>query len=340
VDDTDDPQTDYRYFIPNEEVLPGVIRFWDNESYKFHDLLPNVSPEYFYEDLNTPFNVDWWLNEYWGDISYRWYHVRDWGYKIGEDSYVGYEDRDTTAWWGSNWKATIVNNVDYKIGQGHPYMRLLVRSEVSNNKYGYTLNSAASPGSNEAHKIMMSRHWFIFIYDDIIFWAISQIGVPYYYGGKNPYAKMDCSGFVTAAKIQDMGIDANEYLRLGYINVQAYVNGWYLYPTLSDTVPTGTFHILPSEAFRGDLIAIRRVGSPMDWSLAHIGIIDWINADKESNYIYHANLIHARGSIESYRRRVRFDNLLEVYRPFLGGYNFWFGNNRWFYKFLRFTPEE
>ena len=335
VDDSDDPQTDYRYYIPNEEVLPGVVRFWDGESYMLHDLLPNMSPEYFYEDLNTAINVNWWLDEYWGDLSYKWYHVKDYAYKVDEAQGVSYPEKDTTAWWGPDWKTTIINNVDYKPYRGHPYMRLLVRSEVLNKKDEYTLNSGTSPDSVNAHKIMMSRHWFIFIYDDIIFWAISQIGVPYYYGGKDPYVKMDCSGFVTAAKIQELGLEANEYLRLNYINVNAYINGEYTYQ--GDPVSTGTFHILPGEAFRGDLVALKPIADTAT-EYTHICIVDWINADRESNYIYHSYIFHARGRTQPDFRRVRFDNLLGEYPPFINGYNVYSGG--YLYQFIRFTPTE
>ena len=339
VDDSDDPQVDYRYFIPNGETYPGNLYFWDGHSYMFHDLIPVQ----FYENLNSPLHVVNWDNEHWGDISYNRYHVHDYGFIDENDySHIAYENHDTTAWWGSNWKTMISNNVDWKSYDSHPHMRLLIRSEVSNKKAGYDINSFLSPGKWDAHKVVMSNHWFIYYYDDINYWAISQIGVPYYLrgsdprGGKVPYLQMDCSGLITAGRIQEIGSDNNENYRLGSINVAAYVNHGYRYPDVNGQwYSTETLDIEPSESARGDLLVLANIIYDNNWS--HITLLDRIDVDIETGYIYHGYIIHAKGDKIRSRRRVKYDNLLFVYRPYINGGIF--GGGTWFYKFLRFEPQ-
>jgi hypothetical protein len=336
LDDSDIPGTDFEYYIPSDGVLPSNIRFWDAESYLFHDLLPNTAPKQYYEDLNTALSVNPWQEELWGSLHYKWFHVRGYGYRTPDgESHVGYLETDTTEWWGPTWKAQISNNVQYRSYYGHPYMCLMVKNLVRNEINGYTVNTDSSDVNSFAHKIMMSYHPERFPQNDIVFWSLSQIGVPYFYGGKEPYTKVDCSGFVTSARIQEIGNDNNDNLRIAWINVTAYVNGFYYYG--GDSIDLHTEHIGAGEAVRGDLVAIRSNNSPNDWSKAHIGIIDWIIADRETNYIYHSYMVHACGKAPPFLRRVRYDNLLFAYRPVFNGTIPWGGT--FIYQFLQFIPD-
>jgi hypothetical protein len=343
-DDTDDPSLDYKLYIPQNETLPTNIRLWDSDSYMFSDVLPASPAIYFYELIDESIFVENWSSDKWGDLTYKWYHVRDWGYKIGDNSYIDYEDRDTTAWWGSNWNTWIFNHAHWWEYLGHPYLRLLVRSQIVNTKNGYFLSSSISPGTSNSHKIIMSHFWGVGQDDDILYWAISQIGVPYYYtgddplGGKKPYIQMDCSGLVTAARIEDLEPGNNQNYRLNSNNVASYVAGSYTYN--GQQVSTLTEEILPSEAFRGDLVALRSYKHLDNWDIAHIGIIDWIVADPETQYIYNAYIIHAFGhGFDPNKRRVRYDNLLGTFRPMFNGNSYNFTGGIYYYKFLHFNSE-
>jgi hypothetical protein len=151
-------------------------------------------------------------------------------------------------------------------------------------------------------------------------------------GGREPYVKTDCSGLVTAARIQEVGVENNDNLRLAWINVRAYVNGYYQYG--GEQVDLRMQHISAGEAFRGDLVALRKA-SENRWR--HIAIIDWIHADPETDYIFHAYIVHSRGATPPDQRRVKYDNLLRRYRPAYNG-DVEYGGE-WYYQFLRFIPE-
>jgi len=155
------------------------------------------------------------------------------------------------------------------------------------------------------------------------------------YGGKTPYIKMDCSGLITAARIQEIGSENNQNYRLGWINVAAYVNHGYWYPDVNgEWYSTETIDIDATVASRGDLIALRKINEDA-WR--HIVLLDRIYVDRVTGYIYRGHIIHAKGDAKNPKRRVKYDNLIGIYRPFMNGPTPFGGT--WEYRLLRFENE-
>jgi hypothetical protein len=264
-----------------------------------------------------------WNAEHWGDLSYRWFVEKDFAYRerSNRPQIIGYMEVDTTESWGSCWNPIIENNVDWWSGYWNfnGYMRLLVASEITNNKggYGLQINKSFEDGTIESlykqwHKVIFGTTWNYSGWD-IIDWASSHIGTPYAISDrrqtflKRPYQWLDCSGLVVAARIQDIGPEWNNNYILDMINVQTLVDGSYSYD--GHVYDTETTQIDPSEAHTNCAVALKK-GTP-NWT--HIGLVTVYRYSNIRRQIIECRIIHARGALRYPHRRVRYDDCLNTY---------------------------
>ena len=322
IDDTGEAASDHRFFVPNNAQYPPNLTLWNGEAMVFRDAQPNNSPVFYYEKIEEPFLAGEWDEEHWGTLTYQWHTVKDTvNYNNREN--VQYYDVDTTDWWGTDWAQTIVNDVNWRVYRGFPYMRILIRSGISGLINGYEIQQIMSAEGPDAHKVMYSNSYWG--QHDLLNWAISQIGTPYYSilgVPKEPYLRIDCSGLVTASRIQQVGDPDQVNYRINYMNVQSFADGYYEYPPGSGNhVPTGTSYIDASEASRGCLVMVRM---PNTSNFGHIAIVEYIRYDYDRQIITHCYIVHAKGRRTAEQRRVKFDNLLGSYPG-------------WDYQFLSFS---
>ena len=333
IDDSGNPAVDYRYYIPEGENYPFGLGFWDGQTNRFWDLSPNnwgVVEYYKYLDNWEPSPVLPWNNENWGSLSYKWYRIDDYALQGGEDDtwwqQLYYENVDFTQSWGDTWNIIINNGPEWWIPWDQMKMRFFVRSEIINTKNNIIIQQNIS--APDSSHLIITGPVKPFEYYDIVDWAITELGTPYYtfarppWPYKTPYTIVDCSGLVIGARIQDIGSLENSWYRLNNITVQHLVDGQYNYPWPDGPlVSTQTSPILPSDANRTDLIAFR-LNENYKWG--HIGIIEKYRYDYDNNQISRCFVIHAVGKSTAGNRRVRRDSIFRWY-------------SGWDYNFLRFT---
>ena len=149
-------------------------------------------------------------------------------------------------------------------------------------------------------------------------WALSHIGVPYELGGRQPYRKIDCSGLVTAAKIQTIGPENNHNFRLWSINTYAYFNGYYSYggqdcSTLTlPPIPIGGLEEDGPDPYEGDLIHFKPKGN---WR-PHIALIFCLEYNYDEDKIEECYIVEAKGRAGTNLGRVRVANFLEEYQVY------------------------
>ena len=322
IDDSGAHENDYELYIPEGAEYPYNLTVWDGHSTVFRDAEPNNSPVSYYENLQQEFSALRWDDSHWGQLSYKWFAVKD-TVNVADKYNIQYFDVDTTQSWGSEWSVTINNEVDWRVYSGLPYMRLLVKSGITNTYGNYGIQQKSSAGEQNAHKIIFTSGYSTI--QDLLFWAVSYIGVPYFsklYVPKVPYTKIDCSGLITAARIQDIGVENNQHFRINYISANDYVNGTYKYPDANGIdVTTETSQIEPSIATKNDIVGIKLPNSTI---YRHIAIVEQIIYDDETEEIRRCMIVHAWGKSRAEQRRVRYDNLLAEFPG-------------WTYAFLRFS---
>lgn len=315
VDDSGDPAIDFRYYRPYGQT-EGELEFWDNQTYRFWDLLAPLEPlrrRWYFEDneaLTLPLRD--WHTDTWGELSYKWKIIHDWRTRNG--GYIpSYNDiKDTTAYWGDEWKACISAPYNWPLPTINPYMRFLVLSEISNTKNAYRVQNNISANGKDAHKL-------IFTQDtgapglDIVDWAISHIGVPYAIKDgfhKLPYEKIECSGLVTAARIQEIGPENNTKYAISYITANDYLRGYYYFLLERKDLTTKVNPCVDPDIGigRGYLLHLRK-----NRNQPHIGIIMQQFYNCQDRYPYWCFIVHARGGYPPRYGRVCFDNAAMEY---------------------------
>jgi hypothetical protein len=207
INDSNDSEDDYRYYAPAAippNQNPQQIRIWNalpaDSNYFFWDTQTPTHKRYYEDNYSKIIRLQDWLPDKFGQLSYKWKVIYDQRVE-GSRFNVRYDIvSDTTAQWGNNWLAEIspLSRITTWWRDGYPYMRLLVYSEVKNEKNTYILQGDTSATGKNAHKIIFGGV-AQYPYMDIVDWAITHIGVPYAikdYTVKIPYLKIDCSSLV------------------------------------------------------------------------------------------------------------------------------------------------
>jgi hypothetical protein len=327
IDDSGQNSIDYKYYKP-EGNFQEVIAIWNGQTFEFWDR-PSDRQQKYYEDSDSRL-VDLlsWTGDKYGAIEYKWYVIHDYrDYIEGVRQRIIYSDeKDTTSNWGNSWKASISAPSYWMEAQLQPYMRLLTFSEVVNKKNEFKLQDKKSATGAAAHKVFLSEYNQVYE-RDIVYWAVSHIGVPYYIlDGLNkiPYKKIECSGLVTSCRIQQIGPNTNHNYRIGYITAKNYLiggywyNGWHL--TETEQVPATDPGIS-----RGCLVSFRRHNHASNVS-KHIAIIEDVDIDFLHETVTCCRIIHAYGENGPIDGRVRYDDMFEKLPP-----------DRYYYTYLRWT---
>ena len=146
---------------------------------------------------------------------------------------------------------------------------------------------------------------------DIVDWAISHIGVPYAlsdYTDKLPYEKIECSSFVTANRIQEIGPENNTKYAVAFITTDEYLQGYYFYDTRQIFITEQVDPCADPDIGdgRGYLLHLQAEGTP----IPHIGIIIYLryDCDTPDPVLLDLDLIHANGGSAPQFGRVRFEN--------------------------------
>ena len=319
IDDSGNPNTDYKYYKPPNQGETN-LNVWDNNQYYFWDLpSPPEDRQQFYYEANNMQSlnlISWDVTKY-GQLDYRWLVIHD--YRISTCGISYDEIIDTTEYWGDSWKAALLAPENWMYPSEFPYMRILTISEITNTKNGYGLQVKSSADGVDAHKL-------IFTEDtgdaglDIVDWAISHIGVPYCINDgttKNPYRRIECSGLVTAARIQDIGPANNQNYRIGWIEADEYYAGRYWYYNWVDLLTGDAIPIdqlTPEDGIgRGDLIHFEPLPGNNDGP--HIVIISELSYKYNTGEIEECYILHARGGYTNGKGRVRYDELIREYGP-------------------------
>jgi hypothetical protein len=307
IDDIGDSISNHRYYYRAEQESVYYIDINCNNQYIYRSL-DGVG---FVEDNNAlTIMPAFWKSDYWGTIDYQWTVVRDSANKIGTQA-IYYYSKDTTEQWGNIWNPRVVHNVH----NGH--WRIYIKSKVTNKKGSRLLQEKTSPNTSKAHKLIFgpsqAEPWNVCDY------AETHLGVPYWIGGnrtKKPYSWIDCSGFVTAVKIQDRGLLQDNVYSLNEIGVCHYVDTFYKHGARVITISK---KIKESQVLPGDIIAMKNINEPKK-GYSHIVLVEYCRF--KNSKIEQAKIIHAHGSSNSERRRVRRDdNLLSTFAP-SDGYRF------------------
>jgi hypothetical protein len=177
------------------------------------------------------------------------------------------------------------------------------------------LQEKTSPDTSKAHKLIFgpsqAEPWNVCNY------AETHIGTPYYYGGKNPYYRIDCSGFVTAVKIQDRGLLQDNVYSLNEIGVCHYVDTFYKH---GNRVITISNKIKPCDVLPGDLVAIKNINDKKGYS--HIMLIEYCEKDTSGIKLTKVSIIHAMGGEKAEDRQVKRNTDLFTTFPYKDGYRY------------------
>jgi hypothetical protein len=294
------------YYYPDFEDTTIALRRWARTNYLFRSA-DNIG---FAEDNRAkvvyPFLP--WHTFDWGMLHYKWYVTRDSANNTnGCNPAIYYYSVDTTEQWGDRWNPVLKNNLGYE-----EHHRIYVTNTVINRRpQQFTIQTKATAGTNsKAHKVIFGST------ANLCEIAETHLGTPYWMNNKKcnienrdkkPYDWIDCSGFVTAIKIQDRGYERDTIYSLNNNgNVRTYVKGFYMRGSnrvyISDQIPE-------SLVTEGDLIAMApkpsRNVSDTAWS--HIMLITYCEIIRGK--ITNAKIIHARGDSNASIRKVRYDDL-------------------------------
>jgi hypothetical protein len=354
IDDSANPQANYRYYIPPAEPPyrnPTQLGFWidarDTNYYHYWDADIWSQKKLFYEynkAQTLPLND--WQPEKFGDLDYKWKVIHD---KRSGTCEIDYSEVvDTTQAWGNTWRPQIFapDRDNWMHPEQRPYMRILSFSEVTNIKNGYNSQADTSIDGKKAHKLIFSYNSFRLGWD-IVDWAISHIGVPYGWcgpSGKLPYEKLDCAALATTAKVQElMWPCLPQPLPIGPITSLTYYGGSYHSPPdppvrLTTRVAIDTLLRVPDfrrTGGRGYLIFIRgKDDNDPDWPTRHILIITYMDLDTTTGMPRHCHVINERGGriSEIEKGRVRYDNALGQWPPY---HPDWFPRGKWIWTVLK-----
>lgn len=330
VDDTGDPAHDYRYYKGWEDSEVDELAFWKktdppvDEDYHFWDL--GNPKEWYYEAVHEDAKeLTTWKAFSYGELKYEWFVTYDKRYEKPPGVYhISYGDiQSMSSPWGTDWKAHLHSPADFS--GDYPfnyssdlYMRYLTSCRVSHINNSFTVQELATPTDSTAHKVIFEGSELPDI-NNPLQWAVSHVGVPYEYGGRQPYRKIDCSGLVTAAKIQTIGAENNHNFRLWSINANAYLNGYYSYgghicSTLTlPAIPIGGLEEDGPDPYEGDLIHFKPISSGYG---PHIAIIFCLEYNYEEHEIEMCYIVEAKGMVGTNLGRVRVADLLEAYNVY------------------------
>lgn len=330
IDDSNIPSNNYRYYIPPAQPPdnnPSQLGFWVNarseDNYHFWDAdIGNGKKYYFEYNQAQILPLSTWDIDQFGTLDYTWKVIHD---KRQGGSNVNYaEIIDTTEQWGNTWRPVVFRPPNWNWPESRPYMRILINSEIRNNKYGYLLQTDTSALGKNAHKVIFGENTFSLNYD-IVDWAVTHIGVPYSWGGKQPYEKGDCSALVTATKIQELeSNNLPQPLEIHPINSLTYYNGSYGGQSITRKIAIDTLLRVPGyeeTGGRGYLIFLRgKNDTSQDWiNTRHIVIIDFMALDSlgvpQRCYVLNARGGNQDGSNNT-MGRVRYDEALGSWPPY------------------------
>lgn len=309
IDDIGEPPiSNYRYCYRTEQESVCYIDINYNNQYIYR-ALDGVG---FVEDNNalTVMPASW-KTDFWGTIDYQWTVVRDSANKIGTQA-IYYYSKDTTEQWGNIWNPRVVHNVH----KGH--WRIYIKSKVTNRVGARLLQEKTSPDTSKAHKLIFgpsqAEPWNVCDY------AETHLGVPYWIGGnrtKIPYSWIDCSGFVTAVKIQQRGLVQDDVYSLNEIGVCHYVDTFYKHGARVITISK---KIKSREVMPGDLVAMKKIDDKKGYS--HIMLIEYCEKDTTGTKLIKASIIHAMGGEKSEDRQVKRNADLFTTFPYKNGYRY------------------
>jgi hypothetical protein len=318
-----EPDTlNYHYYYPDSEDSMITLRRWARTNYLFR----SADSIGFVEDnrarLVSPFLP--WHTFNWGILHFKWFVTRDSATNTnGCNPAIYYYSVDTTEQWGDRWNPALKNNLGYE-----DHHRIYVTDTVINKRpQQYTIQTKATAGINEkAHKVIFGST------GNLCEIAETHLGTPYWMNNKKchfesrdkkPYDWIDCSGFVTAIKIQDRGYELDTiYCLMSNSNVRTYVQGYYTRGNnriyISDQIPE-------SLVTEGDLVAMAPKPSKnvSDTAWSHIMLVIYCKMD--NGKISSAIIIHAKGDANATNRKVRYDDLFEA-----------FSTDKKVFKFLRY----
>lgn len=339
-DDALIPDNNYKYYHAPDIFAPNPIFVWDggDHSYHFHDL-PTGPPEepdehwqqYYYENNNTrALELREWNEYLWGPLTYNWYVYHDYRYRQYGENQVLYHKIDTSGTWGHDWKVVLNAPDNWEFADEVPFMRLLTAAEIINNRNVYHVQDNIFAKDQFAHKVIFGDNIYYAGYD-IVDWAKTHIGVAYQsHSGleKNPYRRIECSGLVTATRIQDIGPGNNEVYRIGHIEAREWDAGEYNFR--GEDLDLQVDEITGQEVGRGSLITFRKTGST---DVVHIAIVEDALYDMGRRRFVYCCMINARGwrdidgdgdsDPEPQNGRVKYEDLMDDFET---GWTFKFFN--------------
>ena len=355
IDDSSNPLSDYRYYIPFEYYpgeYPDHLDFWVNEqvneNFKFWDANNNDNlHRKFYENNDAQGIVfDEWHPSNFGLLDYRWLVVKD--QRIRRTNQVSYENVvDTTSYIEDFWKVDFWVPPNWTEPRTIPYMRLLLYPEIKNTKSGYVLQTGKGADGPDAHKVIFMFDWWRTTEIDLADWATSHIGVPYVMDmrQKIPYISNDCASLVTTCRIQQLGPEVGDYLSIAkiwsYVYYRGYLNEDHPEIRFTEIVPNPALDPDLGPGLRGLLLFIYDRTDP-DYNQTPP---DWDNVNKHIMIVYYltsgadgipssCQIVHARGGSPMANGRVRYDDARSKYPPYydIRGYR----DHKWVWTFIKF----
>ena len=317
------PEDNYRYYRGPGVEGPNVLSVWDGHTYRFNDLStddPHDERQQFYYEFNGANQLELreWNEAWWGLLRYTWYVYHDRRFQEDGSNQIAYDRIDTSYYangWGHNWKAELSTPENWCHPDEIPYMRLLTGVGISDIRNSFMVQGKTSPKNESAHKVIFSDVLEAANFD-IVEWAKTHIGVAYQlFDGttKNPYRRIECSGLVTATRIQDIGSEQNQIYRIGHIIAKDYDNKYYNFGGIQ--ISLGNERIGRENASRGSLITFR---SKTDTTkVTHVVVVEYAIYDPIRHELSECYILHAPGWTR-YRRnlhygRVRYDDFITQY---------------------------
>jgi hypothetical protein len=199
-------------------------------------------------------------------------------------------------------------------------LRLLTAADIINNRNVYHVQDNIFAKDKFAHKVIFGDNMYYPGYD-IVDWAKTHIGVAYQsHTGleKNPYRRIECSGLVTATRIQDIGPANNEVYRIGHIEAREWDAGEYNFR--GEDLDLQVHRIAAQDVARGDLITFNTWDDENErWVTSHIAIVEDAVFDPSTGWFRYCCIVNARGWQNNRANirygRVRYEDLLDDFGP-------------------------
>jgi hypothetical protein len=340
IDDSSSPINNYRYYHTPDIMAPNVLGAWDGErtSRYFHDL-PTGAPEeppqnpnqwyqqYYYENnMAEPLNLREWNDYMWGAVRYDWKVYHDKRVLENGKKKILYDVIDTSSSWGTNWKVSLTAPDNWCHGDLMPYMRLLSGVSLSNRRNSFMVQTRTSAKNENAHKVIFGDNPYYPGYS-IVDWAKTHIGVAYeatYGYNKMPYRKIECSGLVTATRVQDIGSENNDTYRIAWILANDYKRGHYDFR--GEEIDLEVENIPITDVENGCLITLTPTSAGPNGPAEHIVIVDYVELDETYRKFRVCDIVHARGGYDEYGR-VRYENFVTTYQ----------NSGDYYFKYLRWA---